>query len=187
MTMVMVSTTPISPGTMLYCVMASGLYCAWMRRSTGPSVAARNASGPFRSCCKAVFDQRAQRSRSRCWSRRGRSRRPRRAATGRSPRSKSRLKFSGIVMTNWTSPRASTSCASASLLHLRGRSRSTPLFRIACSSVRPCGPLSASEHGGGQVLRIGVDGEPEQDELHASGCRSSCRTSGGPAASGRIP
>ncbi len=25
MTMVMVSTTPISPGTMLYCVMASGL------------------------------------------------------------------------------------------------------------------------------------------------------------------
>ena len=47
MTSVMVSTTPMRPGTMLYCVMTSGLYMAWTRRSKGPLVPATKAGGPL--------------------------------------------------------------------------------------------------------------------------------------------
>ncbi len=87
------------------------------------------------------------------------------SSTGRSPRSRSRLKFSGMLTTNSTSPRASASCASASVLHFPDEVEVAAVAdRVQQrASLRP---VVGHEHGGGQVLRVGVDREAEQHELH---------------------
>ena len=122
MTMVIVSTTPIRPGTMLYCVIASGLYIAWMRRSIGPLSPARNASGPLRSFCNAVFSKVRKAPRALLAAAGSVASASTRMA-GRSPRRRSRVKFSGIFTTNWTSPRASASRPSDSLATCRTKSK----------------------------------------------------------------
>ncbi len=83
---------------------------------------------------------------------------------GRSPRSRSREKFSGMLMTNCTSPRASRSCASSSVCDLLHEIEvSAVLHRVEQRS--PVRAAIGEDHGGRQMPRVGVDGETEKHEL----------------------
>ena len=104
----MVRITPISPGTMLYWVIDSGLYRRWICTSNGGGDAFSDASGPTRSlrateatswvtaeiAAPVAVGSAASASIS---------------TAGRSPRSSRRVKSAGIVTTNWTFPRARAS------------------------------------------------------------------------------
>ncbi len=113
MIIVIVRTTPIRPGTMLYWVIASGLNFEWMTRSAGPGVPASPASGPVRS--------RSQTPLTSVWIAEtalpvaaGSVASASRRICGRSPRRNERVKSGGIVSTNWTLPSASASRADGS-------------------------------------------------------------------------
>jgi hypothetical protein len=73
------------------------------------------------------------------------------STVGRAPRKRSREKSRGMSTTNCTSPRASARRASSSLESSRTKSK-YELLRIAESSVRPCGPRSASSTAAGRCL-----------------------------------
>ena len=122
MTIVIVRTTPIRPGHDVVLRDRFGVVERVDAQIDGPSVPARKASGPLRSFCSAVLSRVRKEPRAlpvAAGSVASASTR----RVGRSPRRRSRVKFSGMLMTNWTSPRASTSRASASVFTSRTKSK----------------------------------------------------------------
>ena len=89
---------------------------------------------------------------------------------------KSRLKFSGMLTTNCTS------AARQGVARLRLRVHLPDEIEVAAVlhrlEQRPAlRPVVGQQHGGGQMLGVGIDGKAEEDQLHAAECRSSWRRS----------
>ena len=163
-TIVMVSTTPIRPGTMLYCVIASGLYLACTRISTGSGVPAKGASGPLRSLARAVSSS---------------VRREPTALRGRG-------RVGGVGLDENDRPVAAKEVAlevhgdGDQELHLAAGKRGVPfglgghladegeVAAVADGLQDGAGvrAVVGDAHGGGQVTRVGVDREAEEHELH---------------------
>ena len=160
--MVMVRMVPTRPGTMLSCgrrgriVARVGADLERRRAGVGQgAVVAQRGLHELR---------RARRAPSRTPP--DRSRRPRPAAPGLSPRRSARSKFAGISMPNSTLPEASSWSNSASSCDLMRDLEIVGVLAAPSRIERPTSLVLLQQHRGRQVARRGVDGVAEQQELH---------------------
>ena len=115
-TIISVRITPIRPGTMLFWLSASGLNIRCTCTSNGAGVGARKSSAPPRSL-RAADRATVSTEPSAVPVATGSVASASTSKAGRSPRSKSRVKFAGTFTTNMTSPRsraARPACSSGS-------------------------------------------------------------------------